>query len=170
MRDVKEFISLEQRNILVDTGTRHPYFDLLYIQGIDGMQTASSSGENGDRSGRWWFKQIMSDTQPFVSKSYYSVTGNVPVTSVILPIYRQSELVGIIGADIKLGALQTMVEKFSRNENSYVCVIDGEGVIIAHTDKQKVSELYNYKTSQKTTLLKYGSGNIMKDDKGESIN
>lgn len=167
MRDVKAFLPEEQTKILVDTVSRHPYFDLLYIQGTDGMQTARSVGNLGDRSGRWWFKQIMGDKQPFVSKSYYSVSGNVPVTSVILPIYDASaNLVGVMGSDIKLDSLQAMVEKFSKNANSYAYIIDGEGVVIAHPDKLQVAELYNYKTSQKTVLVKDSSGNVVKDEQG----
>ncbi|MDF2890537.1 MAG: hypothetical protein K0R80_904 [Clostridia bacterium] len=166
MKAVKAFEAEEQKNILVDTVGRHKYFDLLYIQGIDGMQTARSSGTVGDRSGRWWFKQMMGDKQPFVSKSYYSVNGNVPVTSVFLPIYDDaSDLVGVMGSDIKLDALQTMVEKFSKN-SSYAYIIDGEGVVIAHPDKQQISELYNYKMSNKTVLVKDSSGNVIKDESG----
>lgn len=167
LRDVKAFTAEEQKNILVSTAGRNQYFDLLYIQGIDGMQTARSKGDLGDRSNRWWFIQIMGDKQPFVSKSYYSVSGNVPVTSVILPIHdANSNLVGVMGSDIKLDALQTMVEKFSKDKGSYAYIIDGEGVVIAHPDKQQVSELYNYKTGKKTILVKDSSGNVVKDDKG----
>jgi methyl-accepting chemotaxis protein len=167
LSDVKGFLLEEQKNILVDIVGRHVYFDLLYIQGTDGMQTARSKGDNGDRSGRWWFKQIMEDKQPFVSKSYYSVNGNVPVTSVILPIYDDaSNLVGVMGSDIKLDVLQTMVEKFSKNRNSYAYIVDGEGVVIAHPDKQQISELYNYKMGNKTILVKDSSGNVVKDENG----
>ena len=167
MKAVKIFEPVEQRNILVNTAGRHAYFDLLYIQGTDGMQSARSTGENGDRSGRWWFKQMMGDKQPFVSKSYYSVNGNVPVTSVFLPIYDEaSNIIGVMGSDIKLDALQTMVEKFSKNSNSYAYIIDGEGVVIAHPDKQQISELYNYKMSNKTVLVRDSSGNVIKDKNG----
>ncbi|WP_341876316.1 methyl-accepting chemotaxis protein [Defluviitalea saccharophila] len=169
LKDVKNFLVEEQKNILVDTATRHPYFDLLYIQGTDGMQTARSAGEVGDRSGRWWFKQMMEDQQPFVSASYYSVNGNVPVTSIFFPIYNVSKLVGVMGSDIKLDALQTMVEKFSKGNNSYSYIIDGEGIVIAHPDKQQVSELYNYKTLKKTLLVKDENGNILKDENGNQL-
>ena len=167
LRAVKEFNTEEQKNILVDTIGRNTYFDLFYIQGTDGMQTARSSGENGDRSGRWWFQKILTDKKPFVSKSYYSVNGNMPVTSVILPINNDSsEFIGVIGSDLKLDALQTMVEKFSKSENSYAYIIDGEGVVIAHPDKEQVSELYNYITTQKTVLEKDSQGNVLLDEKG----
>jgi methyl-accepting chemotaxis protein len=170
LNDVEAFNAEKQKDILADIAERNSHFDLLYIQGTDGMQTARSSGKNGDRSGRWWFQQIMEDKQPFVSKSYYSVNGNVPVTSVILPIYNESKsLMGVMGSDIKLDALQTMVEKFSKNQNSYVYILDGEGVVIAHPDKQQISELYNYITLQKTLLVKDEAGNIKLDRDGNQV-
>lgn len=170
LKDVKNFLIEEQQNIVVDTAKRHPYFDLLYItRSADGMQTATSAGELADRSARWWFKQMIKDKEPFVSASYYSVNGNVPVTSIFLPIYKDSELVGIMGADIKLDALQAMVEKFSTGKNSYAYIIDGEGIVIAHPDRQQVSELYNYKTLTKTLLIKDENGNIQKDDNGNHL-
>lgn len=163
--DVIEFKE-EQKDALVSTISRHKYFDLLYIQDIHGIQTAKSKGELGDRSNRWWFKQIIKDKKPFVSKSYYSLTGNVPVTSVILPIYNESSLVGVIGSDIKLDSLQDLVEKYSDGENKYIYILDGEGVVIAHPDKQQVAELYNYKTLKKTVLVKDNNGNALKDADG----
>ncbi|AOT70414.1 methyl-accepting chemotaxis protein [Geosporobacter ferrireducens] len=155
-----------QRKELVGTVQRHPYFELLYIQGTDGMQTARSSGDLGDRSNRWWFIQMMADKKPFVSKSYYSVTGNKPVTSIFLPIYDESQaFVGIIGSDLSLDALQAVVEKHS-SEGSYAYIIDGEGVVIAHPDKLQVSELYNYKTYEKTVQVRDSQGNVVRDEKG----
>lgn len=170
IKDVVEFDEEEQKNVLVNTPERYPFFDLLYIQGTDGMQTARSSGENGDRSGRWWFQQLMSDQQPFVSKSYYSVNGNVPVTSIIVPIYdNNKKLTGVMGSDLKLDALQTMVETYSKSKNSYVYILDGEGVVIAHPDKQQVSDLYNYLTLTKTVLVKDQDGKVKVDEKGNQV-
>ena len=48
----------------------------------------------------------------------------------------------------------------------YSFIIDSEGVVIAHPDKNQVSQLYNYKTLKKTILVKDSSGNIVKDEKG----
>ncbi|MBB6218427.1 methyl-accepting chemotaxis protein [Anaerosolibacter carboniphilus] len=163
---VTGFVTEEQNKVLTDVIQRHSYFDLLYIQGTDGMQTAKSSGDLGDRSNRWWFIQIMGDKKPFVSKSYYSVNGNVAVTSVILPIYNDGQLMGVMGSDIKLDALQEMVEKFSTGKDQYVYVIDGEGTVIAHPEKNQVKELYNYKTMKKTIQMKDSNGNVLKDEKG----
>lgn len=169
-KDVEDFNTEGQKYILEDTVGRNSFFDLLYVQGMDGMQTARSSGENGDRSERWWFQQIMGDKKPFVSKSYYSVNGNVPVTSIILPIYDVNQkLTGIMGADLKLNALQSLVEKYSKSQDNYVYIIDGEGVVIAHPNTKQVSEMYNYITSAKTVLVKDGSGKVKVDESGNQV-
>lgn len=154
-----------QKLALDGTAKRHPYFDLLYIQGVDGMQTARFVGELGDRSNRWWFIQMMEDNSSFVSKSYYSLACNKPVTSIFFPIYRDDSFVGIMGADMSLDALQVMIEEKS-TEDSYAYVLDGEGVVIAHPDKKQVSEQYNYKTLEKIIQIKDSAGNIVKDAKG----
>ncbi|MGE5633452.1 MAG: methyl-accepting chemotaxis protein [Caulobacteraceae bacterium] len=165
--DVVSFQGDKQAPVLVNSNAKNTYFDLLYIQGIDGMQTARSKGELGDRSNRWWFKQIMGDKQPFVSKSYYSLTGNAAVTSIFIPIYdNASNMLGIMGSDLKLDALQKIVEKFSTDKGFYAYIIDGEGVVIAHPDSKQVTELYNYKTLKRTVLVKDSSGNIVKDENG----
>ena len=165
-KDIKAFDGEAQQRELVGTVQRHPYFDLLFIQGTDGMQTARSSGNLGDRSNRWWFIQMVAEKKPFVSKSYYSVTGNKPVTSIFLPIYDEAQtFVGIMGADLSLDALQAVVEKYS-SADSYAYIIDGEGVVIAHPDKLQVSELYNYKTHEKTVQIRDTQGNVVKDEKG----
>ena len=161
---------LEKQVSMVETiASQNPFFDLLYIQGADGMQTARSKGNLGDRSNRWWFIKLLSDEKPFVIKSYFSLSGNVPVTSVILPIYDAREkLNGVMGADIRLDALQEIVEKASIG-TKYAYVIDGEGVVIAHPDKQQVSELYNYVLLNKTVLKLDANGQVVKDEQGNQV-
>ncbi|MBV7272466.1 methyl-accepting chemotaxis protein [Clostridiaceae bacterium UIB06] len=162
-----DFNSEDQKEMLTAALSNNPYFDLLYIQKTDGKQTARSSGELGNRANRWWFTQIMKDKKPFVSKSYYSVSGNSAVTSIFHPIFdKNSNILGIFGADLKLNELQKLVDKYSKDKNSYSFILDSEGVVIAHPDKNQVVELYNYKTLKKTILVKDSSGNVLKDEKG----
>lgn len=164
-----DFNPEDQKGILMNALAKNPYFDLLYIQNAYGNQTARSSGELGNRSNRWWFTQMMTDKKPFVSKSYYSANGNMAVTSIFHPIFdKNSNMLGIFGADLKLNELQKLVDKYSDGKNVYSFILDSEGVVIAHPDKTQVSELYNYKTLKKTVLVKDASGNVEKDASGNS--
>jgi methyl-accepting chemotaxis protein len=167
--DVKSFVGTKQKQVISDAIGKNPYFDLLYIQGANGMQTARTTGTLGDRSGRWWFIKVVNEKSSFVSKSYYSVSGNVPVTTIAMPIYDENKtFAGVMGADIKLGDIQNIVEKYSQGSR-YAFIIDGEGVVIAHPDTVQVSDLYNYKTMKKTILKKDAAGAVMTDTSGNQI-
>lgn len=167
--DVKGFVPKAQEKVLKDVIEKNSYFDLLYIQGIDGMQTARSSGELGDRSNRWWFIKTLEEREAFVSKSYYSLSGHVPVTTIAMPISdNNGTMVGVMGADIKLNILQEIIDKNSEG-SKYAFIIDGEGVVIAHPDSVQVSELYNYITMKKVALKKDAQGNVMLDADGNEI-
>lgn len=166
--DVISFDSEKQKNVMLNVAKRFPFFDLVYVQNTAGDQTARSSGNLGNRANRWWFKQFMADKKPFVSKSYYTVSGagDMTVSSIYFGIYNGDKLLGIMGTDLKLDAIQQMVEKFSAGPDSYAYVLDGEGVVIAHPDKKQVSEVTNYKTLKKTAVVKDAQGNVVKDERG----
>ena len=157
----------KQKRLVVDTTKRFPFIEVMYLLKADGYQVAKSSSAPLSYGGeRWWYKKFMAEQKPYITKSYYSIAGNVTVTSVYHGVYDNGKLVGILGADIKLDALQKMVEDFSNGQDYYVYVLDGDGVVVAHPDKNQVAELNNYKTLKKTILVKDAQGNVAKDEKG----
>lgn len=159
----------QQKSKLEQVVSNNPHFDLLYIQDMTGMQTARSSGELGFRGDRWYYEEMMKTKAPFISPTYYSVNGNVPVVSIYFPI-EDKNMVGFIGADIQLGEMQKMVEKFSKKqEGTYAYLVDDEGKIIAHPNPQYVEEIYNFKTATKTVLEKDANGNVQKDTDNNPI-
>lgn len=167
--EVRSFNPEQQKKVLMNYYDRHPYFDLLYIQGVDGMQTARTTGELGDRSNRWWFIKAMEELNSFVSKSYYTLATNTPVTTIAMPMYDDSNnVIGVMAADIKLTELQNRVQKYSEG-SKYAFIIDGEGVVVAHPDTIQISELYNYKTMKKTVLKTDASGAVVLDQDGNQV-
>jgi len=164
---VLSFDPVVQTQILENCARRNPYMELLYITGMDGMQTARSSGTPGDRSERWWFIQTMETRQPFVSKSYFSVTTGMPCTAIFIPMYDGSEMVGIFGVDMSLEYIQSLVEQFTNVENGqYAFIIDGEGVVIAHHDTYILETLTNFKTLTRTVPMLDYEGNILLNEDG----
>lgn len=163
--DIVGFDAPKQIAYLQAAGKRYTFNDVFYVQDMKGWQTANSFGRGGlDRSGRWWFKQFITEKNSFVSKSYYTTVNDTTVTSLFIPVKDYGgNIIGVLGADIKLDAIQEMVEKFTAGQGSYAYVIDGEGTVLAHPDKVQVAELYNYKTMRKTLLLKDAQDNVIKD-------
>lgn len=156
----------KQKKVLEDTAKRYPFFQLLASHKLTGDQTARSSGVLSNRADRWWFKQFMADKKSYISKSYYSVAGNMAVTTSVNGMYNGDKLVGVMMADIETSTLQQMVEKYNFGKDSYAYLLDGEGVVVAHPDKGQVAELYNYKSQKKIVLKKDAQGAIVRDEKG----
>jgi len=163
--DIISMQTSRQTPMLVSTIERNPYFELLYAQGMDGMQTGRSSGNLGNRKERWWFVRMEQIKTSFVSESYYSVATNMPCTSVFYPIMSGSQMIGIIAGDIKLSSLHDMVVE-TAEAGSWVFILDGKGVVVAHPERQYQDELYNYVTLTKTVTLKDSSGNPLQNASG----
>jgi methyl-accepting chemotaxis protein len=144
---------------------RNSYFELLYAQGMDGMQTGRSSGSLGDRKNRWWFVQMEKLRKPFVSESYYSLNTNMPCASIFYPITRNGEMIGIMGGDIKLSALQDLIME-SSGKGSWAFILDGKGVVVAHPETRYLEELYSYRTMTRTVTLKDAKGEALRDANG----
>jgi len=163
--DVISMDTASQTPVFVSAQKRNDNFELLYAQGMDGMQTGRSSGNLADRKERWWFVKMEQIKKPFVSESYYSVSTNMPCASVFYPIMKDSQMIGIMAGDIKLSALHDLVVE-TAEVGSYAYILDGKGVVVAHPDKTYQEELYNYLLLTKTVTLKDAAGNPLKNAAG----
>jgi diguanylate cyclase (GGDEF)-like protein len=167
--DLTNLDAAKQKELLVNTTKKYPLLQLLAIHKLNGDQTARSSGNLANRSERWWFKKFMGERKSFISTPYYSMFSGSPITTIIHGIYSNGDLVGLLMADIELKRLQQMIERFGLGEGSYAFILDGEGAVIAHPDRQQVTELYNYKTMTKKVLMRDSGGNLLRDDNNNEI-
>jgi methyl-accepting chemotaxis protein len=142
------------------------YASLYYIQGADGIQTGRSDDKAmGDRSTRPWFIKFMSNFEPYVMGSYFSVNDNAACTSIYYPMYEGGEMIGVIGVDIKLDILQDIVVKNSQTEDDYYSfVIDGNGAVVAHPDTSYLTTVTNFKTLTRNVPKLDASGNAVIED------
>jgi methyl-accepting chemotaxis protein len=162
--------------LTMDTAVQNPqlarivkentYASLYYIQGADGMQTGRSDDKTlGDRSTRPWFLRFMSNYEPFVMESYFSVNDNAACTSIYYPMYKDEDLIGVIGVDIKLDILQDIVVEHSQTEEDYYSfVIDGNGAVVAHPDTTYLTTVTNFKTHTRNVPKTDANGNVVTED------
>ena len=73
----------KQRQLLQETVRQYPFFQLLAVTSLDGDQLARSSGVSGNRAERPWFKKFMAQRQSYVSDTYYSLTTEAPITTIV---------------------------------------------------------------------------------------
>ena len=166
--DVISLDTLRQTPVFVSSIKRNDYFELIYAQGIDGMQTGRSSGNLGNRKERWWFIKMEQLKKPFISESYYSLATNMPCASVFYPITQDSKMIGIMAGDIKLSALHDFVADAAA-EGSFSYILDGKGVVVAHPDKRYQEELYNYAKLTRTVSIRDTAGSLKLDGAGNPI-
>jgi len=154
--------------LLVETQKKYDFVELFFVQDASGYQSSRSFGPLGDRSQRWWFRKITlnQNYRSFMSKSYYSMTGDKPVASAFHPIYRDNRFIGVMGTDINFDELQGMVQNYLDTKDLYAVVIDPEGVIIAHPDRGKLRELYNLNKLTKKVLIRDAAGESIQDKSG----
>ena len=76
--------------LLVKMQKIYDFVELFFVQDALGDQTSRSFGPLGHRGQRWWFQKITENQNytPFMSKSYYSMTGDKPVASAFHPILK----------------------------------------------------------------------------------
>jgi HD-GYP domain-containing protein (c-di-GMP phosphodiesterase class II) len=140
--------------ILSEMHLKYSFVELFFLQDAQGNQTARSYGMIGQRAERWWFKQISEkkDYRPFISFSYYSLTGHKPAASIFHPILENGSFLGILGMDINFQHLQNLVEEYVKSNDMYAIVTDMNGVIIAHPDTEKIDNIYNLIKMTRSTL------------------
>lgn len=130
--------------LLKDTQLRHPFIELLFLQDAKGNQVARSFGPIGQRADRWWFRRFNTgEHSPFVSNSYFSLTGHVPVISIFHPVTKNDKFIGILGVDINFGYIQQKVQEYIKDKNTLAIVIDNKGVIISHPDDSIIKGIFN---------------------------
>ena len=146
----------------------YSWVELFFVQDDRGFQTERSSGMIGKRDDRWWYREFMNrrNRVPFVSRSYFSMTGNKPVASVFHPVYSGSRFIGIMGTDINFHYLQEMVSGYLYSDNLYAVVIDSTGTVIAHPHQDYVSEMYNLTARTRQTVRQSDDGTPLLDAEG----
>lgn len=121
----------KQKAVLQKIAKMNPMFELLYTTNAAGMQTARSSGDNGDRSDREWFKMAFSGKN-YLSGSYISKATNQPTVTIALPLQKDGKIIGTIGADLSLSYLQTLIKDVKVGSEGYGYMTDQSGIAIAH--------------------------------------
>jgi methyl-accepting chemotaxis protein len=154
--------------LLVETQKIYDFVELFFVQDHQGDQTSRSFGPLGHRGQRWWFQKITNNQnyRPFMSKSYYSMTGDKPVASAFHPIFDDNRFIGVMGTDINFDKLQSLVQNYLDSKDLYAIIIDPEGVVIAHPDKSKLREMYNLKKLIKNVLVRDTSGKSVQNKAG----
>lgn len=107
-------------------------YDNLYVIWPDGS-AITDANQKVDLSAREYFKIAIKGQAVIDSPMVSAATSNV-VTPIAVPIYREGQIVGVMGGSVKTEKLAELVGKVKLGETGYAYVLDKEGTAVAHPD------------------------------------
>lgn len=85
----------------------------------------------------WYVNTIKNKDTYFTSPYIDGVTGKL-VISIATPIFEDRKSIGASVIDIYIDRLAEIISQFKMGENSYTILVDKEGTIVYHPDKDKI--------------------------------
>lgn len=122
----------------------HQGIDQIYIMDTSGMQIYKTSFEEtmGDRSDRIYFQKAIKG-EVYISDMIISRSTNQPIVTIAVPIFKESKIIGVLGASVNLSEINNVVNRSKVLENGYTYIVDNYGRIIIHPNSEYVKEMLN---------------------------
>ncbi|WP_291326552.1 methyl-accepting chemotaxis protein [Desulfovibrio sp. UCD-KL4C] len=118
----------------------HDSYDFIYVGLEDGsfnMYPEDSMPKGYDPRARPWYQTAVkaSNISSF-SKAYKSTTGK-PVSSIMAKVIKNDQVVGVVGIDINLATLTSVISNIEVGRTGYIMLMEGDNTILsdpAHKD------------------------------------
>lgn len=134
-------MGLEQIIDLLQDEEKRKGYERMHFVGLDG-KTNATDGKSYDLGDREYVKKALSGqvgiSDPVISK----VSGKM-VVPIAVPIKHGNSIIGAIVAINPSDALSNLVKDIKYKKEGYAYVINEEGIIIAHPNKELVEKQYN---------------------------
>ncbi len=149
----KEELNIDNKNIfeVLDLGHKSGQFSLFFIGFMDTGHSMNSSRkiltvekDNYDARKRTWFKEAVEKKALGISNPYWGKTLNTYVVTIYKPIFRNNEIVAVLGADIALDSLLKKLSSPDITDGGYAYVTDGAGEILIHKDKERIGKITKF--------------------------
>ncbi len=106
--------------------------DKLFVQ----MDPNAETPEGYDPTQRGWYKAAAEAKTTIVTDPYMDVLiGGICIT-VATPVYRDGNLVGVVGADFTLDTITDIVNNIPYEEGEYAFLVDASGNIVIHENAE----------------------------------
>lgn len=114
-------------------------YDNLYVVWPNGI-AITGEGSKVDLSERDYFHKAIKGEKIIASPMISASTSNV-IAPTVVPIYKNGEIVGVMGGALKVEKLAELVSKVKLGETGYAYVLDKDGTAVAHPDPTVIMEM-----------------------------
>lgn len=132
------------KQTITDLQKQNPQFELIAVLDENGQQIARSSGKNGMRADRDYFKKAIKGDR-FFSDAYISATTQSLCVTVSTPIKDNSgKVIGVVASDVSLAYLWEIADALKIGQAGYIDIVDSHGTVLAHPNKDKIKDKENF--------------------------
>lgn len=122
------------------------YFDVDLIGKTDGFYYIKNNHTNqfethtlddikscnlNDTNHQWWHLPVQSGSATWI-ESYYNENNKEHIITYAIPLYKDSRLIGVIGADISIVYIENIVKKISIYSSGQAAVLKRDGTVVYH--------------------------------------
>ena len=148
----------EQQRVLKQTIDETDFLEFAIV-GLDGL-ASYPDGTTTDLSSRDYIQKALSG-EANVSDVLISSVTNEPVVMIAVPIHQGDNIVGVLIARSDGNSLSALVTDTGYGKNGYGYMINSQGTVIAHPEKDKVLNLFNAIEEVKTDNSLQSVANLM---------
>ncbi len=116
----------------------------IYMGTEDGrmiMRPADDLGPGYDPRKRDWYNQAKGVKETILTDPYFDDTSNKMVVTACRAVFdKTGKLVGVLGIDLSLEAINNETSKLKIGEKGYPIIVDKNNVIISHADTAKLGK------------------------------
>jgi len=105
------------------TFTREPFFKLP---------------EGYDPRRRPWYQAAIAAHDLVVVNPYRSASSRRLIMTLAIPVEKNGELLGVVGADLDLDTIKTFLASFDLGGLGHVFLVDADGLVLVHPDPQRI--------------------------------
>ncbi|SMC38015.1 methyl-accepting chemotaxis protein [Sporomusa malonica] len=122
-------------------------------------------GETGTLAEREYFKRSIKG-ETVISDPVISKKTNNPIVIISLPIRNENRIIGVLAGAINIEAVEKLVLGVKTGETGYAYVIQGDGVIIFHPNKDIALKVSSLTDPNATPALKAATEKMTKGEQG----
>ncbi|MCP4650762.1 MAG: sensor histidine kinase [PVC group bacterium] len=160
----------EQETILVELVLNQSIFIRAFSVDPSGKVIASS--ELGKKTAPQYPEQALVAVQagnPYISEVKF-LDNNTPYLNIAVPIKKMGGVRKALIADVNLRKMWEIIDGIKLNKTGWAFLVAGDGVVIAHQDKQQVLKNKTYKNHKDVQAVLSGQTNAieLKDEFGQN--
>ncbi|MDD2510801.1 MAG: methyl-accepting chemotaxis protein [Syntrophomonas sp.] len=126
-------------------------YDNIYVIWPDGS-TVTDKGERPQLADRDYFKLAIKGQANIGTPVFSKTTGNM-VAPIAMPIFQGQQIVGVLGATLKIQELIDVVNQVKIGDTGYAYLIDREGIFVAHPKSEFILESNQFELGEELAAI-----------------